>query len=55
MSQNYNMTIKNEDPLYFDRRSSLSSISADLYVNQIFPYLSASELFSVRSVCKEWM
>jgi hypothetical protein len=55
MSQNYNMTIKNEDPLYFDRISSLSKVPTDLYVNHIFPYLTAAELFSVRSVCKEWL
>ena len=55
MSQNYNMTIRNEDPLFFDRDSTVSSITSDLFVYHVFPFLSASELFSVRGVCKEWM
>ena len=46
------MKIRNEDPLYFDRDSALAALPADLFVNHIFPYLSASELFRVRSVCK---
>jgi len=49
------MTIKNGDPLYFDRTSRIAKVSGDLFVNHLFPYLSASELFNVRSVCKEWL
>lgn len=55
MSQNYNMTIINEDPLFFDRDSTVSSIPSDLFVQHVFPFLPASELFRVRGVCKEWM
>lgn len=55
MSKNYIMTIKNEDPVSYDLTSTLKKVSANLYINQIFPYLTAWELFHVRSVCKEWL
>lgn len=42
MSQNYNMTIKNEDPLYYDKTSRVSALSSDIFVNHVFPYLTAS-------------
>ncbi len=49
------MTIKSEDPLHFDTVSQLRKIPPELYTNHIFPYLTASELFKCRSVCKEWL
>ena len=55
MTANYIMTIKNEDPSYFDTTSSLKEVPSDAMINHVFPFLTAQELFSVRSVSKEWM
>ena len=55
MSQSYNMIIKNNDPYYIDNVSILRNVPSDLYINHIFPYLAASELFQMRAVCKEWL
>jgi hypothetical protein len=55
MNKNYIATIQNRDPIPYDNDSVLSSLPADLYVHHIFTYLTAEELFSVRSVCKEWL
>jgi hypothetical protein len=41
--------------MHFDKTSLLSKVPTEIFVNHIFPYLSASELFKVRSVCKEWL
>ena len=55
MSKSYIMTIKNDDPTVFDTTSVLKDVPSDLLVNEIFPYLTAPELFKVRGVCKEWL
>jgi hypothetical protein len=55
MSQNYIMTIQNNDPVFFDRESKLSRVPSDMFINHLFPFLTAAELFGVRSVCKEWL
>jgi hypothetical protein len=55
MSDSYMMTIKSEDPFNFDTASQLSALPPEMYTNHIFPYLSASELFRMRGVCKEWL
>lgn len=55
MSKHYIMTIKNEDPASYDLSSRVSKVPASLYVNHVFPYLTAWELFRARSVCKEWL
>jgi hypothetical protein len=49
------MTIKSDDPFHFDTVSQFGKIPSELYTNHIFPYLTASELFKCRSVCKEWL
>lgn len=55
MSKNYVMTIKNDDPVAYDLASSVSRVPGNLFVHHILPYLTASELFGVRAVCKEWL
>lgn len=55
MSHHYIMTIRNDDPLYFDRQSQLRRVPPELFVQHVFPFLTASELFGVRGVCKEWL
>ena len=55
MSKNYIMTIKNEDPISYDLTSQISKVPSALMVNHLFPFLTAHELFRVRSVCKEWL
>lgn len=55
MSDSYFMTIKSEDPFHFDTISQFSKIPPEMFTNHIFPYLTASELFMCRSVCKEWL
>lgn len=49
------MTIKNDDPVQYDLTSRISKVPANLFVNHIFPYLTAWELFRARSVCKQWL
>ena len=55
MSDNYNITIQSQDPLFHDTTSALRKVPSDLFIQHIFPYLTASELFQVRGVCKEWL
>ncbi len=54
MTKNYIMTIKNEDQVSYDLTSRISKVPACVFVNHIFPYLTAWELFRARSVCREW-
>lgn len=52
MSKNYIMTIKNNDPISYDLASNLAKIPASIFINHIFPFLTAHELFRCRNVCK---
>jgi hypothetical protein len=54
MSDSYYMTIKSEDPYHFDNVSQFRKVPQETFVSHIFPYLTASELFMCRSVCREW-
>lgn len=55
MGKNYIMTITNEDPISFDLTSQLAKVAPALLIHNIFPFLTAQELFQVRGVCKEWL
>ena len=55
MSKNYVMTIKNDDPVSYDTTSNLRKVPSSLFISHVFPYLTATELFKARSVCKEWL
>ena len=52
MSESYIMTIRSEDPLHFDTSSSISKLPPEMFTSHIFPYLTASELFQSRAVCR---
>ena len=55
ISQNYVMKIKNEDPASFDVSSKVKDVPSDMFVHHVFPFLTASELFRIRGVSKEWL
>lgn len=55
MTKNYIMTIKNDDPVSYDLTSQVSKVPSSLFTHHVFPYLTALELFRVRSTCKEWL
>lgn len=42
MSKSYVMTIKNEDPSYFDNVSMLKDVPSDTMIHNLFPYLTAA-------------
>lgn len=54
MGKRYNLTIKNDDPLFQDTTSIVSRVPKELFIHHILPYFGAQELFNLRGVCKEW-
>jgi len=38
--------------MLYDRTSVIRNVSTNLFVHNIFPYLTAVELFKARGVCK---
>ena len=54
MGKRYNLTIKNDDPVFKDTTSRLSVLPRELFVHHVMTYFTAFELFGLRGVCKEW-